>query len=88
MKGPTTKMMGELGFDVSNRSIERHYDDVVDAWVIDTVDAEDSAGFDRPVRIAPTLMRSNPDKDSLSRVVLAFADELQSRTGSGQRSTP
>ena len=76
VKGPTAKMMRELGFDVSNRSIERHYDDVVDAWVIDTRDAEDSAGFDRPVSIAPTLMRSEADKDALAIEVLKFAAKL------------
>lgn len=88
VKGPTAKMMGELGFDVSNRSIERHYGGVVDAWIIDTVDADDSAGFDRPVRIAPTLMRSDSDKDALARVVMAFADELRTGTGSGHRGVP
>ena len=88
VKGPTAKMMGELGFEVSNRSIERHYEGVVDAWVIDTVDAADSAGFDRPVRVAPTLMRSDADKAALAQVVLAFSDELQSGTGSAPRRTP
>ena len=77
IKGPTAKMMRELGVDVSNRSIRRHYDGVVDAWIIDTTDVEDAAGFDCPVRVAPTLMRTDADKDALAREVLEFAADLR-----------
>ena len=76
VKGPTAKMMRELGLEVSNRAIERHYGDIVDAWVIDSADAEEAAGFHRPVRVAPTLMRTDADKDALARAVLEFAAEL------------
>ena len=76
VKGPTAKMMRELGLDVSNRAIERHYDGVVDAWIIDSEDAADAAGFDRPVRVAPTLMRTVADKAALARAVLEFASGL------------
>lgn len=81
VKGPTAKMMRELGLEVSNRAIERHYQEWVDAWIIDSADAADAAGFSRPVRIAPTLMRTKADKDALARAVLEFADELRARTG-------
>ena len=81
VKGPTAKMMCELGLDVSNRAIERHYGDLVDAWVIDSADAADATGFARSVRVAPTLMRTDADKDALARVVLELAEEL--RTGAG-----
>ena len=76
VKGPTAKMMRELGLDVSNRAIERHYEGVVDAWIIDSADAEDTAGFDCPVRAVPTLMRTDADKDALARAVLEFAAKL------------
>ena len=76
VKGPTAKMMRELGLDVSNRTVERHYEDIVDAWIIDSADAEDAAGFERPVRTAPTLMRTDADKAELARHVLEFAAEL------------
>ena len=81
VKGPTAKMMRELGLEVSNRSIERHYGDLVDAWIIDSADSKDAAGFDRPVRIAPTLMRTDTDKDALAGRVLELAEAL--RTGAG-----
>ena len=76
VKGPTAKMMRELGIEVSNRGIERHYEDIVDAWIIDSVDEADAAGFDRPVRVVSTLMRTGADKDALARAVLEFAAEL------------
>ena len=77
VKGPTAKMMRELGLDVSNRGIEGHYGDIVDAWIIDSADATDATGFDRPVRVSPTLMRTDADKDTLARTVLGFAAETQ-----------
>ena len=76
VKGPTAKMMRELGLDVSNREIERHYGDLVDAWIIDSADSKDAAGFTRPVRVAPTLMLTDADKDALARAVLELADGL------------
>ena len=77
VKGPTAKMMRELGLDVSNRGIEGHYGDIVDAWIIDSADATDATGFDRPVRVSPTLMRTDADKDALARTVLGFAAETR-----------
>ena len=76
VKGPAAKMMRELGLEVSNRAVERHYGDIVDAWIIDSADAKEAAGFHRPVRVAPTLMRTDADKDALARAVLEFAAEL------------
>jgi len=81
VKGPTAKMMRELGLEVSSHAIERHYRERVDAWIIDSADADDAAGFSRPVRVAPTLMRTDADKDALARTVLEFADELRTGTG-------
>ena len=76
VKGPTAKMMRELGLEVSNRAIERHYGDIVDAWIIDVADAADAVGLDRPVRVAPTLMRTDADKEALARTVLEFSGGL------------
>ena len=76
VKGPTAKMMRELGLEVSNRAIERHYGDIVDAWIIDVADAADAVGLDRPVRVAPTLMRTDADKEALARTVLESSGGL------------
>ena len=87
VKGPTAKMMRELGIEVSNRAIERHYGDLVDAWVIDSADAADAAGFAHSVRVAPTLMRTDADKEALARVVLELAEELRAGAGPVPRGT-
>ena len=87
LKGPTAKMMRELGLEVSNRAIERHYGDLVNGWIIDSADAADAAGFARPVRVAPTLMRTDADKEALALVVLELAQELRTDTGPVPRGT-
>ena len=87
VKGPTAKMMRELGLEVSNRAIERHYGELVDAWVIDSADVTDAAGFARPVRVAPTLMRTDADKEALARMVLELAEELRAGDGPVPRGT-
>ena len=79
VKGPTAKMMRELGLEVSNHAIERHYGAVVDAWIIDPADAADAAGLGRPARVSPTLMRTDADKDALARAVLELAASLRPR---------
>ena len=76
VKGPTAKMMRELGLAVSNRAIERHYGNTVDAWIIDEADAEDAAAFGRPVRVARTLMRTDAHKEALARTVLELSEGL------------
>ena len=91
VKGPTAKMMLELGLEVSNRSIERHYGEMVDAWIVDSVDANDAAGFDRPARAMPTLMRTNADREALARAVLEFAAKVGAepcRRGIGSSAAP
>ena len=88
VKGPTAKMMREIGLEVSNRSIERHYEGVVDAWIIDSADAADAPEFDRPVRVARTLMQVDADKEALARAVLEFAGELRTASCLMNASSP
>ena len=39
VKGPTAKMMRELGLEVSAAAVARHYHDFLDGYVIDDADA-------------------------------------------------
>jgi LPPG:FO 2-phospho-L-lactate transferase len=77
VKGPTAKIMRELGVEVSPRTIVAHYADLLDGFVLDEADAALAAHIDQPVCIAPTLMRSLADKEQLARRVLEFADALR-----------
>jgi len=78
VKGPTAKMMAELGKPISNQSIANHYRGLLDGLVIDEEDGDDAEGIDDlPCLITPTLMRSENDKKNLAAKVLDFAQELK-----------
>ncbi len=76
VKGPTAKIMKELGLSVTSDTIAAHYAGLIDGIVIDSSDAADAAALDIPVHVTQTLMRSAEDKRSLARAVLAFASSL------------
>jgi LPPG:FO 2-phospho-L-lactate transferase len=77
VKGPTAKMMAELGLAVSATAVARHYGDLLDGYVIDHADAAEAAGIAARVTLAPTLMTSLADREALARTVLAAADALR-----------
>ena len=76
VKGPTAKIMAELGTPVSNVSIAAHYHGLIDGLVIDSVDAGDAAAIDEPVLATCTLMQDLSDRVRLASDVLAFAQTL------------
>ncbi|MBM3647197.1 MAG: 2-phospho-L-lactate transferase [Alphaproteobacteria bacterium] len=73
VKGPTAKMMQELGLAVTSASVAERYGDLLDGYV---VDRDDARGVRGKVHVAPTLMTTPADKEALARAVLAFADQL------------
>jgi LPPG:FO 2-phospho-L-lactate transferase len=73
VKGPTAKMMQELGLAVSSASVAERYGDLLDGYIVDQGDA---AGIPGKVHVAPTLMTTLADKEALARTALAFADSL------------
>ena len=70
VKGPTAKMMAELGLPVSARAVAEHYGGLLDVFVAEPEDAPTLT--DLPVRVisAPILMRSLAEKTALARVIL------------------
>jgi LPPG:FO 2-phospho-L-lactate transferase len=79
VKGPTAKMMAELGLPVSSATVAQHYGTLIDAYVADIADAGILAGLDVPVTLTPTLMHTLEDRIALARTVLAVADGLAVR---------
>ena len=73
IKGPTAKLMTEMGLEVSNAAIARHYRGLIDGLLID-------AGDDAPEGIAiartDTLMRGDEDKARVARAALDLARAL------------
>ncbi len=73
VKGPTAKMMAELGTPPSARAVAERYADLLDAYVADEADAGTLDGLACPVVLAPTLMSTSAEKEALGRVVLRAA---------------
>lgn len=75
VKGPTAKLMGELGIEVSSAAIARHYAGIIDGLLIDGRDAAD--GLAIPHRATDTLMTTLEDRARVAREALALAKELE-----------
>jgi LPPG:FO 2-phospho-L-lactate transferase len=73
VKGPTAKMMAELGLRVDAASVARHYGDILDHYVIDEADADAATSLDLPLTATHTLMETLADREGLARTVLAVA---------------
>lgn len=79
VKGPTAKIMRELGIEASNRAIAAHYGDLLDGLVIDESDRSAELPHGLPTRASRTLMKSLDDREMLARATLEFADHLRRR---------
>ena len=73
VKGPTAKIMAELGVPVCAVAVARHYADILDIYVADEADTGEVGELGTPVRLTRTLMRTLEDRDALARAVLAAA---------------
>jgi LPPG:FO 2-phospho-L-lactate transferase len=76
LKGPSDRMMMQLGHDVSALGTARLYRDICSAFVMDETDADQSQDVAdmgmKPVA-CPTVMRSLEDKEHLAHVILREA---------------
>jgi LPPG:FO 2-phospho-L-lactate transferase len=77
IKGPTAKMMAELGMTPSAGGVARRYDDVIDGYVCDFADMDQVAGIDAKVTLGQTLMTTLADREALARTVLGAAGVLR-----------
>lgn len=88
VKGPTAKMMKELGLTVGTSAVAAHYRGLIDGFVVDTADAEVASQLEVPVEVRPILMRTLVDREELARAVLGFADRLALPTSKAGRGAP
>ncbi len=79
IKGPTAKIMGELGLALDVASIVAHYGDLIDGFVLDRADADKAAALGLPVATAQTIMRTLADRDGLARETISFCQRLAGR---------
>jgi LPPG:FO 2-phospho-L-lactate transferase len=73
VKGPTAKLMQELGLELGNAAIANHYKGLIDGLVVDT---HDDAPDDLAILRADTMMRDDNDKIRVARAVLMLADRI------------
>jgi LPPG:FO 2-phospho-L-lactate transferase len=73
VKGPTAKIMAELGLPIGAAAVARHYEDILDVFIADEADANEIEDLGIPVSLARTLMSTLEDRQALARVVLAVA---------------
>ncbi|HEY7661772.1 MAG TPA: 2-phospho-L-lactate transferase [Xanthobacteraceae bacterium] len=76
VKGPTAKMMAELGLEPSAAAVARHYRGLLHGYVLDHADAGEADELGIAVTLAHTLMTTRADREALARHVLAAADAL------------
>ena len=80
IKGPTAKIMAELGLEPSAGNIARHYGDLIDGFILDATDgnmAEQIESSDLKVTSCDTIMRSLEDKVRVANVSLDFAHSIR-----------
>lgn len=76
IKGPTAKIMTELGLPVTASAVARYYGDLLDGYVLDRADAGTAQDLGLPALVTATVMKSDEDKQRLAREALAFARQL------------
>lgn len=79
VKGPTAKIMRELGLDVSAATVAARYADLLGLYVLDEADAALARAVPVPAVVARTLMDTEASKVALARAVLRAADALGPR---------
>jgi LPPG:FO 2-phospho-L-lactate transferase len=79
LKGPTGKLMAELGIPVSAEAVAAHYSGLVDGLVLDRKDASSCLAIEKMgmhCYATNTIMQNLEDRIQLARDVMSFADSL------------
>ena len=81
LKGPSDKMMSELGFEVSALGVARMYRDICGRIIVDEVDAPSRKSIEElgaEVSVTGTVMRADEDKVRLAAYTLSRFSEKAS----------
>lgn len=74
VKGPTAKMFGELGLNVTNAGLVAQYDGLLDGLVIDESDLADADDLPIGTAVTQTLMRSADDRQRVAEIALRLSE--------------
>ena len=75
LKGPSDKMLAELGHEASAKSVAKLYADLTGTFVIDPADESQRSAIESlgmKVAVIPTVMQSRSDKRKLARAILTL----------------
>ncbi|MGI9478543.1 MAG: 2-phospho-L-lactate transferase [Hyphomicrobiaceae bacterium] len=75
LKGPTAKMLRELGYSVSAATVLQRYNDLLDAYIADPRDMKALEAVSQETALVPAdiMMVSLDDRDRLARTVMDVA---------------
>jgi LPPG:FO 2-phospho-L-lactate transferase len=76
LKGPSDKMLSELGHEASAKGVAKLYADFTGTFVIDPIDKSQFADIEKlgmQVAVIPTVMKTRTDKRKLARALLSLA---------------
>ncbi len=85
IKGPTAKMLRELGVPVTATAVAEHYQGLIDGFIVDVQDAAILDALPMPGVAAETVMRTLADRRNLAQATLDFVTRLadKSHVGAG-----
>lgn len=85
IKGPTAKMLDELGMRVDPETVAEHYADFVDGFILDHSDSMLAGDIARRcglrTHVCNSIMTSLRDREQLAEQVLSFADRVREAQG-------
>ena len=84
LKGPTDRMLAQLGHAVSATQIARLYADFLDAFIIDEKDVDSKAEIEAlgvPVYVTNTVMSGASEKLALAQITVQVVEEVTSSNG-------
>ena len=80
VKGPTAKIMRELGVPVGADAIAHHYGELLDGFILDVRDTALQDHIAVPVHITDTLMLNAADRTRVAHETLAFSAHLRQKS--------
>ncbi len=81
IKGPTAKIMAELGHPLDVTSIVAHYRGLIDGFILDQADAAQAPSLGLPVHVTNTIMRTLDDRVKLGQAAIGHCRSLETGTG-------
>ena len=76
VKGPASKLLPELGLDISPRGVADYYAGLLDGLVVDAADKDYLDGIECSFLVTNTLMQLDGDKVNLAEEILTWVGSI------------